>query len=433
MSTVNIEDFIKFVWTQGLYSQDSPLVTRENKTVTILNHGKIDYGNGQEDITGACIDIDGVMHHGKVVVDSASSKWNERRGRSHDSDDCILLAVLTDDSPVCRADGTMVPTVKITIPQELADTYRDLTENKEQSLCGQFLAKSEPLHRYHLLTRLAIERLERKFREFNDLRTENHNSWDEAFYITLFRAMGRSRNSEQYMELARRVPYINICRIKQSRMSVEAVMLGTAGLLWPDEHDYFPDDYLVAMQKEFQHLSNRFDIKPLRISDWDFSESNPNNHPAIRIVQLAALLCSRDFLFDRLIECTTVDQIHSILSATASDYWRTHSLPGKKAGNSDKNIGIDTRNSLAINLVIPMMFAYGTITGRDELKERAVELLERIVPERNATLYGWRTRGVEMPNAFFSQGLLELSKEYCFKKRCAQCHIGKILMLVHKN
>lgn len=423
MPTVNTEDFVKFVWTHDLYSKDKPLVTRGGETVAVESHGRSDAG---EDIIGARIKISDATHHGKIAVAVKSSEFTERASEDH-----ILLVALSDDSPVCHTDGTVLPTVEIIIPDEIVSVYKELSENEDKQLCASYLAGADPVHRYHILTRLEIERLERKYTEFNDLRLENRNSWDEAFYITLFQAMGRSRNKEAYKELARRVSYINVCRIKQSKMAVEALLLGTAGLLWPEEHDMFPDDYTVAMQKEFHHLVNRFEIKPMRRSDWDFSESNPNNHPVIRIAELASLLCTNDFLFDKLIECTTVDQIHRILSATASEYWTTHSLPGKRAGNEVKRIGTDTRNSLAINLVIPMMFAYGNITGREELKERAIELLEKIAPERNRILYDWRGKGVEVSNAFFSQGLLELSKEYCFKNRCSQCHIGKILMTTH--
>lgn len=425
MPTVNTEDFIRFVWTHDLYSKDEPLSTRGGESVAVENHGRID---DVGDITGSRITIGGATYHGKVAVGRASSSLAARA-----ADDCILLAVLSDDSPVCRADGTLVPTVKITVPENIAAIYRELTGNKDKELCGRYLAGADPVNRYHILTRLEIERLERKYNEFNDLRVESRNSWDEAFYVTLFLAMGRSRNREQYKELARRVPYINVCRIKQSRLAVEALLLGTAGLLWPEEHDMFPDDYTLAMQKEFHHLANRFEVKPMRRPDWDFSESNPNNHPVIRIVELAGLLCSNDFLFDKLIECSTVEQIHEVLRASASDYWTTHSLPGKRAAGGVKRIGADTRNSLAINLVIPMMFAYGNITGREELKERAIELLENIAPERNRILYDWRAKGVEVPNAFFSQGLLELSKEYCSKNRCARCHVGKILMTERKR
>ncbi len=82
-------------------------------------------------------------------------------------------------------------------------------------------------------------------------------------------------------------------------------------------------------------------------------------------------------------------------------------------------------DNLCINLVAPMMFTYGKVSGEEQLKETAIEMLERTGAENNIYIRGWRSRGIEIENAFFSQGLLQLSKTYCDKKRCAECIIGR--------
>lgn len=64
----------------------------------------------------------------------------------------------------------------------------------------------------------------------------------------------------------------------------------------------------------------------------------------------------------------------------------------------------------------------------DALQERAVELLEGIAPEHNTYTMPWIKLGIIPDNAFFSQALIQLSREYCEKKRCACCNIGKILL-----
>ncbi len=61
-------------------------------------------------------------------------------------------------------------------------------------------------------------------------------------------------------------------------------------------------------------------------------------------------------------------------------------------------------------------------------QERAVEILEQIAPEKNTYTVPWSERGIRPDNAFFSQALIQLSKEYCEKKRCATCNIGKMLL-----
>lgn len=57
-----------------------------------------------------------------------------------------------------------------------------------------------------------------------------------------------------------------------------------------------------------------------------------------------------------------------------------------------------------------MMFTYGHVTSEEELKEAAVELLEKTKPENNVYIRGWKSRGVEAESAFFTQGLRNCRK-----------------------
>ena len=174
----------------------------------------------------------------------------------------------------------------------------------------------------------------------------------------LFRTMGAGSNREPYMKLARTVRYTDLCKVRESVASVEALLLGGAGLLQPIE---FPDRYTAMLQQEFRHLSHRFEIAPMHRREWNLGSHNPHHAPLLRIVELAALLCSQEFMFSGL-------------------------------------------------------------------KEAAVDLLEKTKPENNVYIRGWKSRGVEAESAFFTQGLLQLSKEYCEKKRCAACNIGRKML-----
>ncbi len=71
------------------------------------------------------------------------------------------------------------------------------------------------------------------------------------------------------------------------------------------------------------------------------------------------------------------------------------------------------------------MFAYGRGTGREELCERALDLLATIPPEKNRLLAGWYEGGCKAENAVDSQALLQLGGEYCARRACADCRIGR--------
>ena len=140
------------------------------------------------------------------------------------------------------------------------------------------------------------------------------------------------------------------------------------------------------------------------------------------------MLARKEFLFSNLINCTDVTEIQRILSAEASEYWAPHSLPSVRSSRCVKRFGQMILDVLTINLVVPMMFAYGKDHADDAMQERAVEILEQIAPEKNTYTVPWSERGIRPDNAFFSQALIQLSKEYCEKKRCATCNIGKMLL-----
>lgn len=127
----------------------------------------------------------------------------------------------------------------------------------------------------------------------------------------LFRTMGAGSNREPYMKLARTVRYTDLCKVRESVASVEALLLGGAGLLQPIE---FPDRYTAMLQQEFRHLSHRFEIAPMHRREWNLGSHNPHHAPLLRIVELAALLCSQEFMFSRLLGCRTPEQVREVLS-----------------------------------------------------------------------------------------------------------------------
>ena len=82
-------------------------------------------------------------------------------------------------------------------------------------------------------------------------------------------------------------------------------------------------------------------------------------------------------------------------------------------------------NLLAINLVAQMQFAYGSYIDREALRTSALALLENTDAEENSIIRPWRQYGVKPLSAFDSQALLQLSNEYCRRRRCEECPVGR--------
>ena len=75
-----------------------------------------------------------------------------------------------------------------------------------------------------------------------------------------------------------------------------------------------------------------------------------------------------------------------------------------------------------------LQFAYGSYTGRENLRDSALTLLERLPAEENRYMRTWSDAGIRPANAFESQALLQLSTEYCAAERCAECPVGRRML-----
>lgn len=85
-------------------------------------------------------------------------------------------------------------------------------------------------------------------------------------------------------------------------------------------------------------------------------------------------------------------------------------------------------DSIMINTVIPILFAYGHHHKEPIYKERALQWLEQLKAENNQITSGYSLHGVDNKNAFDSQALIQLKNNYCNQKRCLECAIGNQLV-----
>ena len=112
------------------------------------------------------------------------------------------------------------------------------------------------------------------------------------------------------------------------------------------------------------------------------------------------------------------------LQTQVTSYWETHYTFGSESIRNAKHLSPFSINLLIINTCIPMLFAYGRHTVREELCDRAFDFLEQLKAEQNHIIRMWQECGLEVKTAGDSQALIQLKKEYCDKKDCLRCRIG---------
>ncbi len=287
--------------------------------------------------------------------------------------------------------------------------------------CGEFLSSLDSLHRTALYTDLVFERLHRKMRIVEGLRHEAGEEWNQTFYLLYFRTLGDHLNRDNYLELARRVPYRLLLRERMAPHSIEAMLIGCSGLI-----DLYPDDaYTITLRREFEHLRAKYDLKRMDAGCWVLREVRPANHPILRLAQAAEFFRQDELLFDRVLACHSEREIAQLFCIEAGSYWLRHEIPGSEGKPRPKRLGAFKANIIGINLVVVLQFAYGLLCGIEPMKEHALELLETLPAEDNRYMRLWQAEGVKPRDAFESQALLQLITEHCHQRACRECPLAR--------
>jgi hypothetical protein len=154
----------------------------------------------------------------------------------------------------------------------------------------------------------------------------------------------------------------------------------------------------------------------------------PDSFPTVRLAQLARLLKKGAFWFGRCKEAVSAEDLKESMEVSADSYWDDHYIPDRMSVRRVKRLGEGLKDSLLINVFIPLLYAYGTIRNEPDLRKKAVGWLRGLPAEKNAVIGKWKKLGVDCRHAGDSQALLELKKHYCEQKNCLQCAIGKAIL-----
>lgn len=288
---------------------------------------------------------------------------------------------------------------------------------RRASECHVDILKLNPIELNSMIITLLSERFMRKSNDIMHIFQLVNNSWNETFYVMFLRMLGGAENNGAMTELGRRVTNYMLLREKHSIVSLEAMLLGGAGLL----SEYPVDDYTQRLRDEFTHLSLKYNIAPMTAQEWQLNTLYPHNHPTLRLAQVASCIHRSNLTMSRALECRTADDVYELFSGKASDYWIEHFIVGGHYRITSRRIGHNKSDMLGINLVAAIMYAYGGYTHSDGATGNLYELLENISAESNRYTIPWYSAGVEPTNAAQSQAFIQLSKEYCTHSRCEEC------------
>lgn len=423
------EDFLHYVWKFRLFDRTA-LKTVEGDEIEVYSAGMHNKHAGP-DFQNARLRIGDTTWAGNVELHISSADW-QRHNHTTDKayENVILHVVYRDDAPVTLPNGRRLPTLELhnRISPDLFGRYHNLIFGERQFIpCEANITLVDELTMSNWLSRILVERLEKRSEAVLTTLATNRGDWEETFYQFLAANFGFKTNALPFELLARSLPQITLAKHKNNALQIEALIFGQAGFLDGD----VIDDYPQKLKDEYQYLKHKHNLTPVDNHLWKFMRMRPQNFPTIRLAQFAGLVMQSNHLLSKVLEIREVEILRGLFdNISINPYWENHYRFDAESKPSPKNLGKASTNVLLLNTVALFLFTHGKQHRQQYHINRALKLLESLPAETNNIIADFVNLGLKIKTAFESQALLELKNNYCDHKKCLDCAVGnKILKL----
>jgi len=424
-----MEQLLHYTWKHRMLPLGH-LKTTDGREVEIIDPGLHNHNAGP-DFFNAKVKIGGMLWVGNVEIHDHASDWYQHGHQTDPRYDNVVLHVCeVIDREVANSRGEYIPQLQLCVPEQIRTNYEQLQMTDQYPPCYQIIPSLSRLMVHSWMAALQTERLERKTDDIRRRAERCGGSWEDAYFVTMARNYGFGINSETFEQWAYNVPLQAVGHHRDDLFQIEAIFMGQAGLLELDtvpkhyQQDALNDGYFARLRNEYLYLAHKFQLKPMDPAQWNFLRLRPQNFPHIRLSQLANLYYQRKAGLSQLIECKTLAELKTLLSSQVTPYWETHYTFGSLSAKNAKHLSYGSLNLLIINTAIPMLFAVGRHRKKEELCDRAFDLLEQLKPENNHIIRLWLQCGLPVQSAGDSQALIQLKKEYCDRRDCLRCRFG---------
>jgi hypothetical protein len=419
------EDFLHYVWQHKKMSLKSLKTTRQEpiilKTVGLVNV------NSGPDFFNAQIAIGTQLWAGTVEIHVKSSDWYVHHHETDASYDNVILHVVWEhDMEVYRKDNTPIPTLELKnyVLPHTHKNYNTLLNQKQSWIpCESSIKEVDRFVVNHWLERLYLERLEGKYKIIEAQLHESKQNWEAVLFWQLTKNFGLKVNGDAFLSIAKSMDFSVIRKSQFDIRQLEALFFGQAKLLETEAQDR----YISELKSLYKFLKNKFSLSSDGVLPVQFFRLRPPNFPTIRLAQLAMLYSRHLSLFSSIIEAKSLDQIHTILEGSTSQFWNTHYTFDKTSKTTPKKLTKSFINLLVINTIIPMKFAYNKFNHHSG-QEDILEIMRKIPIEHNSIVDKFHTLYAFGKSSLDSQALIQLKQMYCSKNKCLQCAIGSALL-----
>ena len=423
------EAVLSELWAGQRFPEDA-LVTIDGSPVRVLHPGLRGRGAGP-DFRHARVAVGGgVIHIGDVELHVRATDFRAH-GHHQDAryDGVVLHVVFEDDigADTLLSSGHPVPVV------ELAPWARRRTED-----IGTWLERSvrwrEPCH--DAIERLGPQQVATRLERLGDDRFAQRVAYvtaevtrvgrAQALCQALLESVSLGGDRAFAANLAEAIPWSRVLTLESS-LQVEALLLGTAGLLSSQQQEAARHSHEIELERAWRQFG------AIQSVGSSFVALRPSNHPARRLAGLAQLLTGhRDLMQERVGEKNGLDgPVRDLVrewSVPANDYWRWNVGPARPARRPlGALIGRSRAIELLINAVLPWFAACSNLGRSPDGVAQAHDVYAALpVPARYGRLAfledNFRQEGRRLRlTARRQQGLLALYKRECTDGGCGRC------------
>ena len=418
------EDFLHYLWKFKKFNTLN-LQTFNREEITIVNVGQYLELAGP-DFFNAQIVIGNQKWAGNVEIHLKSSDWyvhHHERDASYEN--VILHVVWEHDTEIFRSNNTEIPVLEIKKYVDAATiaNYQSLMTPKSWLFCEKQLKEINEFTINNWQERLFFERLERKSKPIFELLEHTNQDWEGVLFCLLAKNFGLNTNGEIFFKIAQSIPFSIIRKESFEVENLEALLMGTAGLLDVEKED----NYFKDLKFRYFYLLHKYQLEKIILEPIQFFKHRPDNFPTIRLSQLANLYHSQQNLFSKISTSNSVNSIYETIEVASSNYWQNHYQFDRESPKKKKKLSKSFIDLIIINTIIPLQFTYAKTQGK-EISDYLIQILNEVASEKNAIIDKFSSYGMKSKNAFESQSLLQLKNEYCSKSRCLECAIGMELL-----
>lgn len=421
------ENILHHIWLHKKFAINS-LFTTDGEKIEIIDFGQLQQYSGP-DFFNAKVIIGNQKWAGNIEIHVKSSDWYIHQHEKDEKYNNVILHVVWEhDVEIYRKDNTPISVLELKSVVSKSDlsSINRLLQKKNWINCEKSISK---ISKYTLVSwkeRLFIERLERKSKEILELLLMLETDWEAVFFVLLSKNLGLNINGANFYILAKQIPFKIVRKESHNIMHLEALFLGKANLL----NLKFEDVYASELKEIWSYLKHKYDLTENYV---EFHKVRPDNFPTVRLAQLAALYFKNQNIFQDIIDSVNLDAISKVLDCKVSDYWKWHYNFDKPCNKKSRVISKDMIDLIFLNTILPLKFTYSKYKGEDLsiVVENLLEATRSIKSENNNVINRFKLLGLSCDNAFDSQSLLQLKKEYCENFKCLNCAIG--IEILKKN